>query len=190
MITLGLQTLFMDHNICRNIDTVSNCQDLMSKVHKGGHTHLLFDFELSDGNVLEIIPNIKVICPYLEMMVYTGKDLQTYRSAFSRYKIHYHLPKTQNIDVTIGYLTRFLSKQPTEDLFSLPKEGINPLSRLAPRELEVLHLLVDGVNTNKIASDSGLRQNTISTVKSRIFEKLEVKSMRELVELVSPYLKD
>lgn len=53
---------------------------------------------------------------------------------------------------------------------------------LTPREREVLQLLAEGNTTKQIASGLGLSVKTIETHRSRIMEKLEMRSIAELTK--------
>jgi two-component system, NarL family, invasion response regulator UvrY len=64
-------------------------------------------------------------------------------------------------------------------------EKLNPAKStsetpLSPREKEVLELLLQGKWTKEIASELKLKLTTVSTHKSRIFEKMEVTNVIEL----------
>jgi DNA-binding NarL/FixJ family response regulator len=63
----------------------------------------------------------------------------------------------------------------------------NPFVSLAPRELEILHYLLKGIGTKEIAETLNLRMSTISTMKTRIFEKTNAGNVKELMELASLY---
>ncbi|TDQ07141.1 response regulator transcription factor [Pedobacter metabolipauper] len=53
---------------------------------------------------------------------------------------------------------------------------------LSKRELEVLHLMADGLSNQQIAERLFVSLNTIKTHSSRIFEKLEVKRRTQAIE--------
>ena len=55
-------------------------------------------------------------------------------------------------------------------------DTLNNLNKLSPREKEVVIHIMEGMSTNLIAKKLGLKSNTISTIKSRIFIKLRVDS--------------
>ena len=55
-------------------------------------------------------------------------------------------------------------------------DTLNNLNKLSPREKEVAIHIMEGMSTNLIAKKLGLKSNTISTIKSRIFIKLRVDS--------------
>lgn len=58
----------------------------------------------------------------------------------------------------------------------------NPLNLLSNREMDVAKLLVKGLSIAEVSKTLGLKNSTISTYKTRIFEKLQVENIRELIE--------
>ena len=60
-------------------------------------------------------------------------------------------------------------------------EGAGPHEALSDREFEVLKLLVEGLGPTEIGERLHLSVKTVSTHKTRIQEKLRVKSTAELV---------
>ena len=79
----------------------------------------------------------------------------------------------------------FLSEEVIRQLISSPnKESVhNPLLLLSKRELHIVQLMLDGQTTKAIANSLNLSLSTVSTFKSRIFEKLNIKSLVELYDL-------
>ncbi|WP_342625413.1 response regulator transcription factor [Pseudomonas alkylphenolica] len=57
------------------------------------------------------------------------------------------------------------------------------LEKLSDQELAVLRLLIEGQSNNAIADCMHLSAKTVSTYKTRILEKLELRSFVELIEL-------
>ena len=58
------------------------------------------------------------------------------------------------------------------------------LTRLTPREHEVLHLVVRGLLNKQIAAELGTAEKTVKIHRSRVMEKMEVNSVAELVRLM------
>jgi DNA-binding NarL/FixJ family response regulator len=50
-------------------------------------------------------------------------------------------------------------------------------NKLSPRENEVAFLIVNGLSTTVIASKLGIKSNTVSSIKKKIFIKLSVDSV-------------
>jgi DNA-binding CsgD family transcriptional regulator len=55
-------------------------------------------------------------------------------------------------------------------------DTLNNMNKLSPRELEVAVHIANGISTNDIAKKLGIKSNTVSTTKNRIFIKLGVDS--------------
>ena len=56
---------------------------------------------------------------------------------------------------------------------------------LSKREQQILQLLMAGKTTQGIAGELGIKSNTVSTIKNRIFEKLQVNNLVDLMQLYS-----
>jgi DNA-binding CsgD family transcriptional regulator len=63
-------------------------------------------------------------------------------------------------------------------------DTLNNLDKLSPREKEVALCIMEGMSTNLIAEKLGLKSNTISTTKNRIFIKLGVDSIVGLYKVL------
>ena len=61
---------------------------------------------------------------------------------------------------------------------------VDPISVLSERELEIAELYVKGWGNLEIANHLDIKQNTVSTLKKRIFEKLKIDNLVELIELM------
>ena len=72
-------------------------------------------------------------------------------------------------------LNEYIRKLQTEDL-----DIFNTLTR---REVEVLHLIIDGLTNQKIADRLGVSSRTVEMHRSNLIHKLGVKSTAELVAL-------
>ena len=63
-------------------------------------------------------------------------------------------------------------------------DTLNNLDKLSPREKEVAIHIMEGMSTNLIAQKLGLKSNTVSTTKNRIFIKLGVDSIVGLYKVL------
>ncbi len=66
-------------------------------------------------------------------------------------------------------------------------QKINPFSILSNKELDIFNYLIRGKNTKEISILSHLQMSTISTHKARIFNKLNVNNMVDLIALAKEY---
>ena len=59
----------------------------------------------------------------------------------------------------------------------------NPISKLSEREMEIFSLLVKGNGNLEISNYLDIKMSTVSTYKKRIFEKLNVKTIVDLLKI-------
>jgi len=59
----------------------------------------------------------------------------------------------------------------------------NPFDQLTPREREIVEQLIDGKRNRKIAEQFFISEKTVSTHRTRAFQKLDVSTTAELVRL-------
>ena len=186
MIRKGLKLLLMSQLQYRNIYEASSCNGLMKELKNNKCTHLILDVIFSDGTALEVVPAIRKLYPDIRIMIFSMQLKEVYADAFKQFDIYYYLNKSQDEHVSLEIINRFLNDiPPVRDGEELHQR--NPFSSLAPRELEILHYLLNGYQTNNIANTLNLSTSTISTVKKRIFEKTETENITQLLELALLY---
>ena len=69
----------------------------------------------------------------------------------------------------------------------LNKQNNNPLEKLSNREIEIAKLLIDGLGILEISNILNIHTTTVSTYKSRLFEKLEISSVPQLIKIYENY---
>lgn len=60
------------------------------------------------------------------------------------------------------------------------------LAQLTPREIEVMHLVLTGKFNKVIADELNISMRTVEVHRSRVFEKVGVRSAVELAQLLAP----
>ncbi len=187
MIRKGLK-LFIQLNLgYKSIHEASSCSELMSALVKKKYTHLVLDIILSDGSTLEVIPNIRRVYPELNVLVFSMQPAEVYGEAIKQYGIHYYLSKSVGEEEMLQVLQRFLHNETPPDKNNGVQFHDNPFKALAPRELEILHYVLKGMGTKEIADTLNLKMNTVSTLKTRIYEKTNAGNIKELMELATLY---
>ena len=170
----------------KDIEEVATCNDLMKELIKKKYTHLILDIILSDGSTLEVIPNIRRVYPDLNILVFSMQPAEIYGEALRQYGINYYLSKSVGDEEIIAVLQKFLHNEAPVRKNHI-HHADNPFSSLAPRELEILHYLLKGSGTKEIAETLNLKMNTVSTMKTRIYEKTNASNIKELMELATLY---
>ena len=181
IVKMGL-TAILNRMGAKQVDSVSNIEELKEALTNNVYTHLVLDIIMPDGNSLELIEHINTTQPNLSILVHSMQPVEVYGKIASKFNIHSYLHKGAS-ETEIHYqLELFVKNQPLQIKKKLD-DAINPFSTLAVRELEILHYLLNGHRTKEIAASLGLKMNTVSTIKSNIFEKVKAESFTHLLQL-------
>lgn len=158
---------------------------------------LVLDINIPGGNNLQMIDVVKLRQPHIKILIFSGYDEQLYALRYLQAGADGYVVKQapegelkaailtiQNND---KYISPTVKQHLINGLTTKKASARNPLSGLSNREMEVMQLLVKGASVAEIGVTLSLQISTVSTYKSRIFEKMEVSNIVELVEKVKLY---
>ncbi|WP_395761858.1 LuxR C-terminal-related transcriptional regulator [Elizabethkingia anophelis] len=145
---------------------------------------LVLDSEIVRNNNKNIIKELKAIKSSLKVVMYTSYQYDVtvyniYKGAdgfFNKYA------KEADILSVINKVIRTRYSDSLQGNLSRNCQDC-PLAALSERELQIFNLLIKGYTNLNISDILHLKMSTISTYKKRIFEKLEVNSIAELINL-------
>lgn len=181
IVKMGL-TAILNRMGVQNVDTVNSIEELKAEMEKSTYSHLILDIIMPDGNSLELIESINTKFPQLSILVHSMQPSEVYGKIANKFNIHSYLHKGASESEINYQLELFVKNQPL-NLKRKLEDSVNPFSTLAVRELEILHYLLNGHRTKEIAASLGLKMNTVSTIKSNIFEKVKAESFTHLLQL-------
>ena len=183
----GLKIILQTHLGIREMGLVSSCNRLMEELKTRKYTHLLLDINLSDGSALEVLGNIQRLYPTLHVAIISMQSRAMYERVLKKYGASMYISKNASDEDTIHQLGQFLQDEgPRTEERKEDKEEKPPVE-FTTRETEVLNYMLTGMRTNDIADALGLKGNTVSTVKNRIFEKTRTDNLIQLQEFVALY---
>lgn len=188
----GVIFLIEDLEIKCELNQANSLLQVQEKIETLPIDILITDAHFPDGNSLSIIPKLKELKPDLKILVFSGLEEDTYALKFLNAGVKGFVSKLseeeevktaiQNIVFDGEYLST-KTKALLLDSIRNPK-STNPISLLSERELEIANLYAQGLGNLEIANQLNLKQNTVSTVKKRIFEKLQIENLVELIDLL------
>jgi two-component system, NarL family, invasion response regulator UvrY len=185
IIRMGMKLLLTGKLSYTHVTEADSCSGVMAELKKQQCTHLILDLVFPDGTSLEIIPAIRKLYPEIKIMIFSMQPMAIYAQVLKQYDVFFFLPKSASQDEATNYVKRFLSAE-QYPLQPLPSSGKgNALASLAPRELEILHYLLNGHKTTEIAGMLNLTKSTISTFKKRILQKTGANSLVDLYEIAA-----
>ena len=188
MIRKGVRLLCQVEMGIPEVGEVTSCKELVLQLEERAYTHLVLDLTLSDGNSLDILPEIRNHYPDLKIAVLTVQADNIYQDLLRKYGIDYFINKTANAEDTVQQLGKFLRNErfPGRGR-AAAAGGRNPFSDIAPRELQILQYWLRGTGTKETARLMGVTMSTVSTVKAKILDKTNTGNFVELSELAKLY---
>ena len=193
LIRQGLLFVIEDISADSNIFQASTLQQALEVVKTKEIDIAIIDAHFPDGNSLSILPEIRNLKPEIKILIFTGIDETTQALKYINAGANGFLSKMSEEDEIENALKNmmqfgeYLSPVTQRLLLSSlrnPKMA-NPISKLTERELQIAQLYTEGFGNLEIANQLDVKQNTISTVKKRIFEKLEIDNIVELIQLMN-----
>ncbi|MBA5792079.1 response regulator transcription factor [Flavobacterium sp. xlx-214] len=177
------------------VTEVNKLEDVLKKIKSLEVDLLIMDVSFPEGNSLAIIPTIKALQPTIKILIFSGLDEDIYAIRYINTGANGYLSKlSSEEDITNAIISvvntgKYLSKNVQDKIMDsvILKKSNNPLQNLSNREFEIAQLIVNGYGNTEICSTLDLQKSTVSTYKNRIFEKLQVNTLPELIQLFNLY---
>ncbi|MDR6372354.1 DNA-binding NarL/FixJ family response regulator [Chryseobacterium bernardetii] len=156
----------------------------------------IMDVNMPNGTVQEAIDYIKIHQPALKTLIFSSQDEELYGMRYLKMGAGGYLSKLSSTEVIETALTamltkgRYISDNIKEAIFLESLNGTpksSPFEALSDRELQIANKLAEGLPLKEISNQLNLHSSTISTYKIRLFEKLKIRSIPELVEILRLY---
>lgn len=155
----------------------------------------VIDAHFPDGNSLHILSEIKSVTPDIKILIFSGLEEHLHALKFIHGGANGYLSKlseeeeVQQAIVSIVHKGEYISAVAQNLLmqFASNPNIINPLSGLTKRELQIAVMYAEGYGNLEIANDLDIKQNTVSTIKKNIFDKLKIENLVELIELIKTH---
>jgi RNA polymerase sigma factor (sigma-70 family) len=164
-----------------NIFECNNLNELIHIITLNKPSHLILDISFPEGSSLNLLEEITKKYPKLQIMILTMHPKIMFEHVLKQYNsLFFCEKKLSETEITLK-LESFLDNTNHD---STIQENLKK-STLSKREQQILQLLMSGKTTQGIASELGIKSNTVSTIKNRIFEKLQVNNLVDLMQLYS-----
>jgi len=145
----------------------------------------MLDLSMPGLSGLDLIKRLKLEKPKLRILVLSMHGEEQYAARVLKAGASGYLNKDSAAELLVGAIRKIAAGGVhigEAAAASLLQSGDKPFHEtLSDREFEVLRLLVDGLGPTEIGERLHLSVKTVSTHKTRILEKLNLKSTAELV---------
>ena len=195
LIRQGVVFIIEEMELDCEIYQASNLHQTLEFINKFPIDIAIIDANFPDGNSLNVLPEIKKISSDTKILIFTGIDegpqslkyLTAGANGFlskmnDEEEIKNAILKMVNSGAYISPITQALL------IDSIRNPAVsNPLLLLTERELQIAKMYAEGQGNLEIANSLDVKQNTVSTLKKRIFDKLEIENIVELIELIKDH---
>ena len=186
-VTIILEENFKDINIF----TTENFTDTILSLKENKIDLIILDINIPGGKNLGMIPEIRNLQPDAKILIFSVYHKDSYACQYIIAGANGYLNKLSNKETIVEAIESVLktgSYYPANIVnaiisMSNTKQIKNPLDKLSKRELEISELLLEGNGNIEIANKLNIGMTTVSTHKNKIFNKLNIKNIVELISI-------
>jgi two-component system, NarL family, invasion response regulator UvrY len=154
-------------------------------------TLVVMDVQMPGSNAIELMDFMKINYPGIKVLVFSMSDEKIYAKRFLKAGAMGFVSKASGvtelkkaIDLALKnrrYVSETLANLLADKIEA--KETDNPFQQLSAREFDIATALINGNSVVEIAASFNISVSTVGTYKARLFEKLQIKNIVELIEI-------
>ena len=184
----GLKQILGEEKDMNVVEEASNGQEALQKIGKSEYDCVLLDISMPGRSGLEVLKDIKALRPKLPVLILSMHSEELYAIRALRAGASGYLTKASASEELIGAIRKvatgrkYVSTSLAEKLaVELDADASRPPHEtLSDREYQVMIMLASGKTVKEIADEVCLSVKTISTYRTRIMEKMNLKKNAEL----------
>ncbi len=187
----GIRQILEERPDFKVVSEVSDGEQLLKELRLIKPNLVLLDIGLPGRSGLEVLKQIHLLYPKIKVLVLSMYPEDQYAIRTIKAGALGYLHKDSPPDVlydaikTVARGGKYVSTAITNLLFKeiVSESKISPLHKsLSDREFEVLLQLGKGKKVGEIAQSMALSLKTVSTYKTRVFEKLDIHNVAEVTQ--------
>lgn len=188
----GLQQIVKEQAPMMDVTEASDGNEVLEQINNHKWDCLVLDISMPGRNGLDILHEVRHSRPTLPVLILSMHPEEQYAIRVLKAGAAGYMTKDMALDELVGAIQRvvgggrYISPTLAEKL-ALGLTGQMdklPHETLSDREYTVLLMIGRGKSVGEIADELGLSVKTISTYRSRILEKLDMKSNADLIRYV------
>lgn len=194
VVGVAMKWLVRQHFPMSSIGEAKNFQETLVDLPKKDYDLVVLDAEIADNaHLLGAVEHIKSVSPLTRILIFSELDEAVYGPKYLAFGTNGFLAKNAGIDDIVLAIETALRggvfHGETENKPTPAQQRPTPkaLLRLSSREFQIADLLVKGNSLSQIGKLTDLKETTVSTYKKRIFEKVGVKTLSDLITVWDIY---
>ncbi|MFK7890792.1 MAG: response regulator [Granulosicoccus sp.] len=191
LVRAGMRRLLEDNPQIQDITEASSGEEALQMARNDRFDLVLMDINLPGISGLEASDKLLMLAPDSRIIMVTGRHEAVHIRKLLNAGVRGYITKGSSADemakamqrVMAGeqYLSPDVAQQVAMDMIN--GDDGNPFERLTTRENEIITLLLKGRRNRQISENLHISEKTVSTHRTRAFEKLNVDTTAELVRL-------
>jgi len=191
----GIKRIIDDVPDMNIIAEASSGQEAIDLIHKNLYDLILLDISMPGQNGLQTLKLIKKHnknIPVLMLSMHSEEQyaMRTIKAGASGYMTkdtasHQLVKAIRKINGGRKFISEEVAELLTTDLYH--DENKDPHEHLSDREFEILKLIASGKTTKIISNDLSISPKTVSTFRSRILKKLDMRNNADIIHYVVDY---
>ncbi len=195
LVRTGIKRLLDDVQDIKVMAEASSGEDAITMVRDNRPDVVLMDVSMPGIGGLEATRRLLTMDPELPVIIVTVHTDDPFPSRLLQAGAVGYLSKGTSVDEMVQAIQdvyegkRYISPEIAQKLAlsMLPGNDASPFDKLSQRELQVLYMLIQGDKVQTISDKLCLSPKTVSTYRSRLFDKLGVRNDAELTRLAMRY---
>jgi two-component system, NarL family, invasion response regulator UvrY len=162
--------------------------EAISLVRKNQYDIIVLDISMPDKNGVDTLHDLKHVAPDLPVLILSGYSEAQYALNLMRSGCKGYLSKDADVDEIIKairtiangkrYISAELADLMSEQLSHPSEKQLH--ENLSAREFQVFFKLAGGISATEIGTELNISVKTVSTYRSRILEKMSIKTNADL----------
>ena len=189
IVRAGMKQIISEASDMMVADEASDGHTLLSKIKKENFDVVILDITMPHMDGLDVLKQLKIEKPKLPVVILSIHPEDQYALRVLKAGASAYVTKTSAPDELINAIRKvfrggkYISPSIAEKLaFQLDANFEEmPHEALSDREYQVLCTLASGKTVTEIADELSLSAKTVSTYRSRILEKMDMKNNAELI---------
>ncbi|MDQ6477951.1 response regulator transcription factor [Dyadobacter sp. LHD-138] len=168
------------------IEEINSLQNVSDSLQKSYFDLLIVEVSLSELFNPSVLDGIRLIQPQIKILIISEDNEKVLAYTYLKKGVDGVLLKSMSkYEFQSAFDTVLTGRKYAVSTRVVRRRRSKKVSSLSPRETEVMHLLLKGFRTTQICKELNLAPSTISTVKLKMYQKMEVSNVVDLMGKVN-----
>jgi two-component system, NarL family, invasion response regulator UvrY len=186
----GLKQIITEESDMKISGEAESGTAIFELLKKNKYDILILDISLPDINGIEVLNKLKKTYPDLPVLILSAHPEDQYALRTIQAGAMGYLNKIAATEQLVNAIRKvisggyYTSAALSDRLLSVLKENKKSVRHedLSPREFEIMRLIASGITVKEIADKLFLSIPTVYTYRSRIYDKMKMKSDNEIIQ--------